>query len=251
MLAMISSRNLASTPVLSAGVVSAETPSSAHSACCGSTRRAVALLSDWSKVYKDDSRPISGRSVTEVDVDGTMLDVESTFCSLGYKLCCGGGCDRAIATRCCVAWRKFRKLLPVLITRHLSPRIQSKVYEACIRLATHHCSKTWRPKDHELRQLRNNNRAMIRWICGIKDRMKHPQLHHYWNLASRTFHWSFAVGVSDGMVMYNGSRRVSVLSQTFHFLALESKELRPQKTWSECVKTDVDRCGLTGVDPLD
>ena len=45
-LAMISSRNLASTPVLSALVVSATTPSNAHNACCESTRGTVASQSD-------------------------------------------------------------------------------------------------------------------------------------------------------------------------------------------------------------
>ena len=34
--------------------------------------------------------------------------------------------------RCHVAWRKFRKLLPVLTTRHLSPRICNKVNEGCV-----------------------------------------------------------------------------------------------------------------------
>ena len=29
----------------------------------------------------------------------------------------GGGCDSTIAARCCMAWRKFRKLLPVLTYR--------------------------------------------------------------------------------------------------------------------------------------
>ena len=29
------------------------------------------------------------------------------------------------------------------------------------------------------------------------------------------------------------------------------KKGRPGKTWSECVKTDVDMCGLAGIDPLD
>ena len=50
-LAMMSSRNLASNPVLSAVVVSATTPFSAHSACCGSTRSALASLSDWWPTY--------------------------------------------------------------------------------------------------------------------------------------------------------------------------------------------------------
>ena len=45
-MAKMSSRNLASIPVLSAAVVSAATPSCAHSACCRSTRSAVAPRSD-------------------------------------------------------------------------------------------------------------------------------------------------------------------------------------------------------------
>ena len=64
-----------------------------------------------------------------------MLDVEATFCYLGDMLCSGGACDSAIAARCCVARGKFRKLLPVLTTRHLSPRICDKVFEACVRSA--------------------------------------------------------------------------------------------------------------------
>ena len=52
--------------------------------------------------------------MTEVDVDGTMLDVEATFYYLGDMLYSGGDCDSATAARCCVAWGKFRKLLPIL-----------------------------------------------------------------------------------------------------------------------------------------
>ena len=69
------------------------------------------------------SRPIGGRPMIQVDVEGTNHDVETTFCYLGDLLCSGGGCDSAIAARCCVAWGKFRKLLPLLSTRHLSPGI--------------------------------------------------------------------------------------------------------------------------------
>ena len=112
--------------------------------------------------------------MTEVDINGTMLDVEATFCYLGDMLCSGGGCDSAIAARCCAAWGKFRKLLPVLTTRHLSPKIRGKVYEACVRSAMLHGSETWGPKNTELQRLRRNDRAMIRWICGTKDRDETP-----------------------------------------------------------------------------
>ena len=54
------------------------------------------------------ARPMNGRTVTEMDVDSTMLDVEATFCYLGYM-----PCGSAIAARCCVTWEKSRKLLPV------------------------------------------------------------------------------------------------------------------------------------------
>ena len=88
-MARVSSRNLASTPVLFAVVVSAETLPSAHSVCRGSARRAMAYLSDWSKTQlylprcKGESQPIYSRTVTEMDVDDKMLDVEAPFCYLG------------------------------------------------------------------------------------------------------------------------------------------------------------------------
>ena len=131
-LAMLSSRNLASTPVLPALGLSATTQSSAHSACGGSTRSALASLSKQRVAAsnyvchrcKGDARPINGRTV---DVSGTMLGVEAIFCYLCDILCSG-----AIAPRCCVTWGKFRKLLSVLTARYLSPRICGKVYEACI-----------------------------------------------------------------------------------------------------------------------
>ena len=96
-----------------------------------------------------------------------------------------------------------------------------------------------------------NDRAMIHWICGIKERTKQPQLHYYRNLASRTLHRSFAVGVSDGMAVYNGPRRVSNPAITNSPLPGTRKKGRPRKIWSECLKTYVHRCGLAGVDPLD
>ena len=70
--------------------------------------------------------------MTEADIDVTML---------GGMLCSGGDCDRATATKCCVAWEKFRKLLPVLTTRHLSLNIHGNVYTACVSSAMLHGAK--------------------------------------------------------------------------------------------------------------
>ena len=64
-----------------------------------------------------NSSIFDGRSITQVDVKGAKLDVEATFSYLGDMLCSSGHCDSAIAARRCVAWGKFRKLLP----QHLRP----------------------------------------------------------------------------------------------------------------------------------
>ena len=94
----MSSRNPASTPVLSVVVALATTPSSIYSASRGSTRGAVASLSDCWLIQTTSAPgvitillnvkawPIDGKTVTEVDIDSAMLDVKATFCYLGDML---------------------------------------------------------------------------------------------------------------------------------------------------------------------
>ena len=62
------------------------------------------------RLHVNGTRPNDGRTVTQVYVDGTLLDVEASFCYLGDVLSAGGGCSLAIITRCCTAWGKFKKL---------------------------------------------------------------------------------------------------------------------------------------------
>ena len=108
------------------------------------------------------ARLIDGRPVTEVEVDGTLLDVEASFCYLGDTLCAGGGCTLAITTRCCTAWGKFKKLLPILTSKHVSFSTKGKVFNACVRSALLYGSETWAPNAADLQRLRRNDRAMIR-----------------------------------------------------------------------------------------
>ena len=102
-------------------------------------------------------------------MDGTLLDVESNFCYLGDMLCAGGGCKLAIVTRCSTAWRKFKRLLPILTSKHVSLRTHWKVFNACVRSALSHSSETWAPTAPDLQWLRGNDRSMVRWICGVRD----------------------------------------------------------------------------------
>ena len=115
----------------------------------------------------DQACPIDGRPITHVEVDGTLLDVEASFCYLSDMLCAGGGCALAVDTRCSTAWGKFRKLLPILTSKHVSPLTRGKVFGAYVRSALLHRSETWAPTAPDLQRLHRNDRAMIRWICGV------------------------------------------------------------------------------------
>jgi hypothetical protein len=88
------------------------------------------------------ARPIDGRWVTEVDVHGTLLNDEANFYYLGDMLCAGGGCILAIAARCCSSWRKLKKLLPILTSKHLSFTTRGKAFDACVHSALLHGSET-------------------------------------------------------------------------------------------------------------
>ena len=72
-----------------------------------------------------------------------------------------GGCEQAIKTRCCMAWGKFRKLLPILTSKHLPLVVRERLCAFC------HV-ETEAPNVLDLHRLRRNNRAMIRWTCNTK-----------------------------------------------------------------------------------
>ena len=84
-------------------------------------------------------------------VDGTLLNVEPNFCYLGDMLCAGGGCKLAIITRCGIAWGKFKRLLPVLTSRHASLSTRGKVFNACVGSALLNGSETWAPAAPDLK----------------------------------------------------------------------------------------------------
>ena len=153
----------------------------------------------------------------------TKIFQQRTFCNLGDMLCSGGG---HIAARCCMAWGKFRKLLPVLTTRHLSPRIPGKVYEACVCSAMLHGSE-------------DMGAVLRKWLCHDPLDLRHQrqrrntQLHYNWNLASRTSHQSFCYR----SLRFNGHVQQAtycIKSITNFPLSSTRKKGRPHKTWSEC-----------------
>ena len=96
------------------------------------------------------------------------LEVVASFCYLGDMLSGGGGCEITVTTRVKTAWKKFRELLPVLTSCHLSYKTRGHVYSSCERSAMLHASETWPLTKTNLQHLQRNDRAMIRQICSIK-----------------------------------------------------------------------------------
>ena len=86
-------------------------------------------------------RPIYGRPQSEVHVRPDKLEVVASFCYLGDMLSAGRGCEITVTIRVKTAWKKFRELLPVLTSSHLSYKTCGHVYSSCVRSAMLHASE--------------------------------------------------------------------------------------------------------------
>ncbi|RUS78708.1 hypothetical protein EGW08_013529 [Elysia chlorotica] len=194
------------------------------------------------------ARPIDGRPFTQVDVDGAMLDVEASFCYLGDMLCAGGGCELAIITRCCTAWGKFKKLLPLLTSKHVTLKTRGKIFNTCIRSALLHGSETWAPAAPDLQRLRRNDRAMIRWFCGVKPDDEIP----IESLLDRLGIQEVTEAVRTRRLRWFGhvTRATSCINDTLSLsVPCVRGRGRPRKTWSECVRSDRRSWNLDRTDP--
>ena len=131
-----------------------------HKKCSGFKR----LTKDWLQMctVPGNCRPL-GRQITEGSPSRTWQAGGGSFlCYLGDMLSAAGGCELSTTTRVKTAWKKFKELLPVLSSRHLSFKTRGRVYSSCVRSAMLHASETW--------PLQRNDRAMIRQICTATTR---------------------------------------------------------------------------------
>ena len=114
------------------------------------------------------ARPLDGRPQREVQVGPDKLEVVASFCYFGGMLSAAGGCELSTTTRVKTIWKKFKELLPVLSSCHLSFKICGHVYSSCVRSAMLHASETWPLTKPNLQHLQWNDRAMIRQICNAR-----------------------------------------------------------------------------------
>ena len=102
------------------------------------------------------ARPLDGRPQKEVQVGPDKLEVVASFCYLGDMLSAAGGCELSTTTCVKTAWKKFKDLLPVLSSRHLSFKTRGRVYSICVRSAMLHASETWPLTKPNLQHLQRN-----------------------------------------------------------------------------------------------
>ena len=199
-----------------------------------------------------NARPIDGRPQSEVQVGPDKLKVVASFCYLGDMLSAGGGCEMAVTTRVKTAWKKFRELLPVLISRHLSYKTRGHVYSSCVRSTMLHASETWPLTKTNLQHLQRNDRAMIRQICSIKPedvaRVRSSELLAKLQLEDldlilreRRPCWFGHVACSSGAI------------RAAYDMQIDGKRGagRPKQTWKKLTEKDCREWKLTTVDPHD
>ena len=83
-------------------------------------------------------------------------------------LSAASGCELLTKTHVKTAWKKFKELIPVVSSRHLSFKTSGCVYSSCVCSTMLHVSETWPLTKPSLQHLQRNDKAMIRQICNIK-----------------------------------------------------------------------------------
>ena len=138
-----------------------------HKKCSGLKRLTKDPDYRWTQC-QGTARPLDGRPQKEVQVGPDKLEVVASFCYLGDMLSAAGGCEVSTTTRVKTAWKKFKELLPVLSSRHLSFKTCGHVYSSCVQSAMLHASETWPLTKPNLQRLQWNDTAMIRQICNVR-----------------------------------------------------------------------------------
>ena len=195
-------------------------------------------------------RPVDGRPFKEVEVGDCVLEAVDRFCYLGDMLSAGGGCMAAATARCRCAWGKFRENLPLLTSKPVPFDLWGRLFSSNVRSSMLHGTETWPMTSAALHWLCRNDRAMIRWICGVKpsDDPSMDELHDKLGICDlailvreRRLRWFGHVMHSNGEINRVRSRPVPGRKGPGW----------PKKTWEECVKQDLKVCGLSEADTQD
>ena len=198
------------------------------------------------------ARPLDGRPQKEVQVGPDKLEVVASFCYLGDMLSAAGGCERSTTTRVKTAWKKFKDLLPVLSSHHLSFKTHGRVYSSCVRSAMLHASKTWPLTKPNLQHLQRNDRAMIRQICNVRRQDI---------VTTRSNELLVRLGIEDMDLIlkerrlrwYGHVERSNGAVKTAFDIQVDGKRGpgRPKMTWKQLTERDCREWKLSAINPHD
>ena len=195
-------------------------------------------------------RPIDGRPFKVVKVGECELENVDRFCYLGDMLSAGGGCMAAATARTRSAWGKFHEHVPLLTARALPMKLKGRLFSSNVRSSMLHATETWPMSSDALYKLCRNDRAMIRWICGVKpaDAPDMEELHKKLGLED------LAILIRKRRLRWFGhvERSSAEISKVRSMpIAGKRDRGRPYKTWSECVRKDLDAFKLKRSDAQD
>ena len=193
------------------------------------------------------AHPLDGRPQKEVQVGLDKLEVVASFCYLGDMLSAAGGCELSTTTRVKTAWKKFKDLLPVLSSRHLSFKTRGHVYSSCVQSAMLHASETWPLTKLNLQRLQQNDRAMIRQICNVR-----PQD----IVTTRSNELLVRLGMEDldlilkerRLWWYGHVERSSGAIKTAFNIQVDG---RPKRTWKQLTERNCREWKLSAINPHD
>ena len=214
--------------------------------------------STWKRTLTTGTRcqgtagPLDGRPQKEVQVGPDKLEVVASFCYLGDMLSAAGGCELSTTTRVKIAWKKFKDLLPVLSSRHLSFKTRGRVYSSCVQSTMLHASETWPLTKPNLQRLQRNYRAMIRQICNVR-----PQD----IVTTRSNELLVRLGFEDldlilkerRLRWYGHVERSSGAVKTAFDIQVDGKHGlgRPKMTWKQLTERDCREWKLPAISPHD
>ena len=107
--------------------------------------------------------PIDGRPTTLVDIDGSPLEVIPTFPYLGDTLNAGGGCDSAIAGRCCATWGSSESSCPY---SHPDTSPQSHMGKSTAPASDRQCSMVVRLGAQMPQSCNDSAKMTVPWLGG-------------------------------------------------------------------------------------
>ena len=184
------------------------------------------------------ARPIDGRPLRHVTVNGHDLEAVDSFCYLGDTVSASGGTSTSINIRCRAAWENFVSYFSSSPIVPFPCRPCCRIYTACVRSVMLYASECWALRNDEHNRLICNDRAMVRWICGIKpeEKVNTPSLYQHLNIPHL-----------DNTLRCNRLRWAGHVhrSQTWTggclSLVVEDRrgKGRPRKTWRDVINEDL------------